>query len=268
LSDNRSIGLFDSGIGGLSVWREIARHLLSEDTLYFADQQHMPYGPRSMAEIRSFSEAISRYLIDNGCKLIVVACNTASAAALRYLRQVFPTVPFVGMEPAIKPAAQNTRSGIVGVMATQATFQGDLFNSVVARFAREVTLIKQVCPGLVEQIEAGKLRTDDTLSMLEGFLKPIQSSGADTIVLGCTHYPFVMDTIKVLAPGLAVIDPAPAIAKQVGRILSEYGIEAATGRTACHRFVTSGHPPRFDCQLSLLSSVMEVDTRMFTSQPL
>ena len=234
------IGLFDSGVGGLSVWREIAAQWPHEATLYFADQSHIPYGPRSLAQIRSFSEAITRYLIAQGCKLIVVACNTASAAALKYLRATFPDVPFVGMEPAVKPAAEHTRTGVVGVMATPATFQGELFASVVERFAHSVKLIKQVCPGLVEQIEAGQLNTPETVALLDRFLAPIRSGGADTIVLACTHYPFVIDAIRSLAPGIDVIDPAPAVARQVGRVLRERGLLASAEGLGPHQFVTSG----------------------------
>lgn len=237
---NAPIGLFDSGVGGLSVWREITARLPHEDTLYFADQIHIPYGPRSMDQIRSFSEAITRFLIERGCKLIVVACNTASAAALKYLRATFPDMPFVGMEPAVKPAAEHTHTGVVGVMATPATFQGELFASVVERFANGVKLIKQVCPGLVEQIEAGRLDTPDTLALLDRFLAPIRSGGADTIVLACTHYPFVIDAIRSLAPGIDVIDPAPATARQVQRVLSEGGLSADHRRTGQHQFITSG----------------------------
>ena len=166
MSDSRPIGIFDSGVGGLSVWREIARQLPREDTIYFADQAHIPYGPRSMDEIRGFSEAITRFLLERGCKAIVAACNTASAAALKHLRETFPHVPFVGMEPAVKPAAETTHTGVVGVLATPATFQGELFASVVERFANGVRLINQVCPGLVEQVEAGRLDTPNTRAML------------------------------------------------------------------------------------------------------
>src|SRR5512147_3315383 len=151
MSNSSPIGIFDSGIGGLSVWREIAKQLPHEDTIYFADQIHIPYGPRSLQEIRLFSEAITRFLLERNCKIIVVACNAASAAALKHLRATLPDVPFVGMEPAVKPAAETTRTGVVGVLATPATFQGELFASVVERFANVVQLINQVCPGLVEQ---------------------------------------------------------------------------------------------------------------------
>lgn len=249
------IGIFDSGIGGLSVWREIARQLPHYDTLYVADQIHIPYGPRSLAEIRSFSEAITRFLLARHCQVIVVACNAASAAALKHLRATFPAVAFVGMEPAVKPAAEQTRTGVVGVLATPATFQGELFASVVERFAIGVQLIKQVCPGLVEQIEAGRLDTPDTLALLDRFLTPIRAANADTIVLGCTHYPFVINAIRQLAPGVNVIDPAPAIARQVGRVLSERGLAQITARAATHAFITSGDLARYQASLRSLVDV-------------
>jgi glutamate racemase len=252
---NSPIGVFDSGVGGLSVWREIARQLPAEATLYFADQIHIPYGPRTLAQIRSFSEAITRYLIDQGAQLIVVACNTASAAALKHLRATFPDVPFVGMEPAVKPAAQQTRTGVVGVMATPATFQGELFASVVERFANGVRLINQVCPGLVEQIEAGRLDTPDTVTLLDRYLGPIRSGGADTIVLACTHYPFVIESIRSLAPGIEVIDPAPAIARQVKRVLSERGRLTSSEQAGQHRFITSGDRAAFQAVLHQLVQI-------------
>jgi len=245
MSNSFPIGIFDSGIGGLSVWREIARQLPHEDTLYFADQIHIPYGPRSLEEIRSFSETITRFLLARDCKLIAVACNAASAAALKHLRVTFPDVPFVGMEPAVKPAAETTHTGVVGVLATPATFQGELFASVVERFANGVKLIKQVCPGLVEQVEAGRLDTPDTLAMLDRFLAPIRTGGADTIVLGCTHYPFVIESIRQLAPGVNVIDPAPAIARQVDRVLNERRLLVSAEPIGQHRFITSGERDRY-----------------------
>jgi glutamate racemase len=212
------------------VWREIARQLPHEDTIYFADQIHIPYGPRSMQEIRLFSEAITRFLLARSCKLIVVACNTASAAALKYLRATFPDVPFVGMEPAVKPAAETTRTGIVGVLATPATFQGELFASVVG--ATACSYEKCARPGA-----AGGSRTPDTLThwKCSSIFAAHPRSWADTIVLGCTHYPFVIDAIRQLAPGVNVIDPAPAVARQVERVLRERGWlrdEDRTGNSA------------------------------------
>ncbi|MBP1692648.1 MAG: murI [Chloroflexi bacterium] len=214
------IGIFDSGIGGLSVLRAILREPINRPIIYLADQAHVPYGQRSLADVRQFSQDISSYLIDQGCKIIVVACNTASAAALYSLRMSFPEVPFVGMEPAVKPAAEQTRSGVVGVLATPATFQGVLYASVVERFAGNVQLLQATCPGLVEQIEAGRLDSPETREILSTALGPMLDQGIDTIVLGCTHYPFVIPLIQEIAgPTMRVIDPAPAIARQVRRVL-------------------------------------------------
>jgi glutamate racemase len=151
------IGIFDSGVGGISVLRAIREQMPEESVIYFGDQGHIPYGPRPMEQIRNFSDAITKFLLEKNVKIIVVACNTASAAALKYLREKFPDVQFVGMEPAVKPAAEHTQTGKVGVLATPATFQGALYASVVERFANGVELFQNTCPGLVQQIEQGKL---------------------------------------------------------------------------------------------------------------
>jgi glutamate racemase len=263
MNNNQPIGIFDSGVGGLSVWREIAAQLPYENTLYFADQIHIPYGPRSLNQIRSFSETITSDLIARGAKLIVVACNAASAAALKHLRATFPEMPFVGMEPAVKPAAEQTHTGVVGVLATPATFQGELFASVVERFANGVRLVKEICPGLVQQVEAGQLNTPDTLAMLDRFLKPIRDANADKIVLACTHYPFVIDAIRSLAPGVDVIDPAPAIARQANRVLNEHGLLASAEQTGQHHFITSGERVAFEQVLKVL---VQVEVRAETVQ--
>lgn len=214
------IGVFDSGVGGLSILSAIRTQFPSLPLIYVADQVHVPYGPRSLEEVRAFSEAITRFLLEQGAQLIVVACNTASAAALHHLRAVLPEIPFVGMEPAVKPAAEKTRSGVVGVLATPATFQGALYASVVERFAQGVTVIPDTCPGLVAQIEAGELDSPQTRQILEQALRPMLAAGIDTIVLGCTHYPYVTAQIaQITGPGVRIIDPAPAIARQVGRVL-------------------------------------------------
>ncbi len=216
------IGIFDSGVGGLSVLRAIRRELPHEDLIYIADQAHVPYGPRPLLEVRRFAEGITRYLLSQGAKAIVVACNTASAAALHYLRQRFPQVPFVGMEPAVKPAAERTQTGVVGVLATPATFQGQLYASVVERFAQGTALLEHTCPGLVQQIEKGDLHGPQTRAILEEALHPMLAQGMDTVVLGCTHYPFVIPLIQeIVGPQVRVIDPAPAVARQTRRVLAQ-----------------------------------------------
>jgi glutamate racemase len=245
VTSSAPIGLFDSGVGGLSVWREVQRYLPEESTLYLADQAHVPYGPRPVDEVRHYAKEIVRFLLQQGTKLIVVACNTASGAALHYLRRAFPDVPFVGMEPAVKPAAEQTRSGVIGVIATPATFQGDLFRALVRRFATQVDLKTQVCPGLVEAVEAGALDTEETHTLLHRYLDPMTAQGIDHLVLGCTHYPFLSEPIaEVVGPAVTLVDPAPAVARQVGRVLQREGLGAGKGQRARHRFFTSGDRKR------------------------
>ena len=251
------VGVFDSGVGGLSVLRAIWRELPQEEVIFLADQAHVPYGPRSLEEVRSFSVAITHYLLDQGAKLIVVACNAASAAALHHLRQTFEGVPFVGMEPAVKPAAETTQSGMVGVLATPATFQGELYASVVERFANGVTLLTNTCPGLVTQIEAGRLDTPKTRRILTEALQPMLAQGIDTIVLGCTHYPFVIPLIQRIAgSSVRVIDPAPAVARQIRRLLNECGLLYPGQRfqepPLLTRFLTTGKAQRLKTVLPRL----------------
>jgi glutamate racemase len=244
--NSEPMGIFDSGVGGLSVWREIARRLPHEDTFYFADQAHVPYGERSLSEVREFSEAITHFLLDQGAKIIVIACNTASAAALRHLRALFPETPFVGMEPAVKPAVQRTRNGAVGVIATRVTFQGELFASLVERYAADVEVLTQVCPGLVEQVEIGALDTPETKRLLRECLTPLVEAGIDQLVLACTHYPLLRPVIEeVVGPDVTVIDPAPAIARQTERILARQGLRAEENHTGCHTFCTTGDEAAF-----------------------
>jgi glutamate racemase len=244
--DARPIGIFDSGIGGLTVTKAIRQALPRERLLYFGDTLHMPYGPRSLEQVRAFSMAITEALLGAGCKLIVVACNTASGAALRHLRERWPALPFVGMEPAVKPAAEQTRSGVVGVMATTATFQTEVYASVVERFGKGVRVLHQACPGLVTAIEAGELDTPGTETLLRGWLEPMMAEGIDALVLGCTHYPIVRPLIeRIVGPQVRVIDPAPAVARQVDRLLQHHGLNAppgAQGSLVCH---TSGDPATF-----------------------
>lgn len=237
------IGVFDSGVGGLSVFKAIRQQLPGEDLIYFADQGHVPYGSRSLEEVRAFSEGITRYLLGQGARLIVVACNTASAAALHHLRQVFPGVPFVGMEPAVKPAAEHTQSGVVGVLATPATFQGALYASVIERFANGVTVLQDTCPGLVMAIEDGQLDSPEVRAILEKALGPMLAQGIDTVVLGCTHFPFVIPAIEdIVGPGVRVIDPAPAVARQVARLLEAGRRLGPVDWPGQVRYLTTGDP--------------------------
>ena len=250
---NSPIGIFDSGVGGVSVLRAIREQMPEESVIYFGDQGHIPYGPRPMEQIRSFSEAITNFLLEQNAKIIVVACNTASAAALKYLREKFPDVQFVGMEPAVKPAAEHTQTGKVGVLATPATFQGALYASVVERFANGVELFQNTCNGLVQQIEQGNINGEETRRILEDALQPMLKKNIDTVVLGCTHYPFVIPLIQqVVRDNVRVIDPAPAVAKQVKRLLEAGRMRSESKSKGEIKFYTSGDPDVFKSMLSVL----------------
>jgi glutamate racemase len=240
------VGVFDSGVGGLSVLRAIRDQLPNEAILYFGDQVHVPYGLRPLEEIREYSFAITRFLLGRDAKLIVVACNTASAAALNSLRLEFPDIPFVGMEPPVKPAVEVTHTGIVGVLATPATFQGALYASVVERFAENVTLLQNTCPGLVQEIENGAINGRTARIILETALHPMMDRGIDTVVLGCTHFPFVIPLIQeIVGPNVRVIDPAPAVARQVGRLLDIKGLRTEGIYSESPLYFTSGELKKF-----------------------
>jgi glutamate racemase len=258
--DNQNpIGIFDSGVGGLSVLREIRKQMPEESIVYFGDQDHVPYGPRPLQQVRNFSEGITRYLLDKGAKLIVVACNAASAAALTYLRETFLNISFVGMEPAVKPAAEHTETGVVGVLATPATFQGKLYASVVERFAAGVKLLQSTCPGLVQQIELGELDSPKTRAILEAALRPMLEQDIDTVVLGCTHYPFVIPVIQqIVGEKIRVIDPAPAVVRQACRLLEADGLKKApTGGCGELQFFTSGEANTLQALLPKLIGAIE-----------
>ena len=252
----KPIGIFDSGVGGLSVLSAICELLPNESVVYVADQAHIPYGPRQKTQIRDFSFGITDFLLAQGAKLIVVACNTASAAALHDLRAHYPGVPFVGMEPAVKPAASITKTGKVGVLATPTTFNGDLYHALVDRFAQGIEIFQNTCPGLVEQVEQGELESPLTRAILESALEPMLAAGVDTIVLGCTHYPFVIPLIQTLTgPDVLTIDPAPAIARQTQRLLTEHGWLNQQEQHGELELFTSGEPE----ELSALQSKLLVN---------
>lgn len=245
------IGLFDSGVGGLSVLRHVRELLPFEDLIYVADQAFVPYGSRPQSHILSRSKKITEFLLAEGCKLIAIPCNTASAAALSELREEYD-VPFVGMEPAVKPGAEATRSGKVGVLATAGTFESQRYASLMERYAQNVQLYQNPCHGLVDLIEAGQLESVQTLNLLVSVLNPMLFQGVDTIVLGCTHYPFVQPLIETVAGDMAtVIDPAPAVAKQIKRRLSLVGVGLGS-ETGYFKAYTTGDSETLAHQISVL----------------
>lgn len=247
------IGVFDSGVGGLSVTREILAQLPGHPVVYLADQARAPYGQRGLEEIRILSGRNAAFLIGQGADVVVLACNTASAAALRWLRRRFPDRSFVGMEPALKPAAERTRSGRVGVLATTATFQGELFASLMDRFAGGVSVHCAACPDLVPLVEAGDLGSERARAALRAHLAPLLAAGVDQLVLGCTHYPFLRPLLaEVAGPGVDIIDPAPAVARQVRRLLEARGAPAGDRAPPRHAFFTTGPAGPFAAALNAL----------------
>jgi glutamate racemase len=226
------IGMFDSGLGGLSVLREVVRLMPDAQVVYVADSAHVPYGTKSPDFIRERSLAITRFLLESQhARGIVVACNTATTHAVATLRDVFPAVPIVGMEPALKPAAAATRSGVVGVLATPATLDGERFADLAQRYTDGIELLTQPSPGLVECVEAGDVSGADAERLLRLYTGPMLARGADTIVLGCTHYPFLRDSIqRLVGPDVTLIDTGAAVARQTARLLTTIDSGQVPGR--------------------------------------
>lgn len=239
-SSSAPIGVFDSGAGGLSVLRQIRALLPHESLLYAADTAHIPYGDKTPAFVRGRVNEVAGRLVELGAKALVVACNTATAAAVESLRQRF-AMPVVGMEPGVKPAVECSRSGVVGILATEGMVRSNRMADLVQRFARDREVIIQPCPGLVEQVERHALHTPETARLLQGYLAPIVAHGADTLVLGCTHYPFLLPAItQLLGPAVSVIDTAPAIARRLQSQLQRHALLNPAGASGGVRFFTTG----------------------------
>jgi len=240
------VGVFDSGVGGISVLREIRAQLPAEHLIYYADSGHCPYGGKPREKIVERSTAITEFLLARGAKLVVVACNTATIAAVEQLRATYP-IPFVGMEPAVKPAAALTKSGVVGVLATGAALAGEKFHRLVAQHAGGVRVITQPCPGLVEQVERGALDDAQTRALVARYTAPLLAQHADVLVLGCTHYPFLRPLIEeVVGPQVRVLDTGEAVARQTRRVLEREGLLGSApppGRIEWH---TSGDAASFE----------------------
>lgn len=236
------IGVFDSGVGGLSVLQEIHRLLPNESLLYVGDCGHIPYGEKSPDFIRQRCDVIARFFQQQGAKACVLACNTATVAGVADLRLQYPDWPLVGMEPAVKPAAAATRCGVVGVLATTGTLQSAKFAALLDRFASDVRVITQPCPGLVELIETGEVHSETLRTLLGSYVEPLLAAGCDTIILGCTHYPFLKPLLKqMLAPSICLIDTGAAVARQLQRLLTERGL-LAVGPARQTQFWTSASP--------------------------
>ncbi len=224
------IGIFDSGTGGLSVFREIRKLLPEESYIYYSDNAHCPYGEKSREYIIGRARFITGFLLEKGADIIIVACNTATAAAIATLRKEYPEVPFIGMEPAIKPAVRKTVSGVVGVLATAGTLKADKYLNTREKWAEGVRIEEHIGQGFVELVESGKTHGPEADEVVRESLKPLLDKDADVIVLGCTHYPFLSETIAKVAEelhperNLTILDPAPAVARHLLEIMKQEGL--------------------------------------------
>ena len=251
--DNRPVGVYDSGLGGLTVWREIRRQLPEESLVYLGDGKNCPYGARPADEIcRLAEEAVGR-LVGAGGNMVDVDCNTATAAAIDFLRRKYRQMPIVGMEPAVKPACLNTRSGVVGVLATARSLDGDLFRRTAARYGENIRVLTAVGEGFVELVEEDREQSPEAVETVRRVLEPMIREGADQIVLGCTHYPFLLPVFRQVIGerGVAVVDPSPAVGRRVGQLLDQYDLRAEKGATANYGFLTfadEAYRSRLECK--------------------
>lgn len=249
---NGKIGVFDSGVGGLSVLREIHRLYPHIPTIYVADQKNVPYGPKSHDQILGFVRPIVDFFIQQGAEVVVLACHAASAAALYSLRQLYPAIPFVGIEPAVKPAVLATKTGVIGVLTTQATADGFLYRKVLNQYAQEAHVITQIAPRLVTLVESGEFSTEAGRDIIREYIQPLLEQGADQLVLACTHFPFLADgIIQLVGDMVALVDPGLPVAKQVGRVLPTNFTPATTP----HTYFTTGDITPFQQALRHLIQV-------------
>jgi len=238
--ENRPIGIFDSGVGGLCVLREIRTRLPHESIHYLADSRNCPYGSKTREEALSLSRKNIEFLVKQGCKLIVVACNTVTAVAIDYFRSEY-NIPFVGMEPAVKPAALQTKTKKIGVLATENTLNGRLFKQTFEKYAQGLEVVVQPGYGLVELVEQQAQDSEQARILLSQYLLPMMDKGVDTLVLGCTHYPFLLEMIKTVTQNrITIIDPADAVANQTQKVLAQFNLTADNSHSPLFHFYTTG----------------------------
>jgi glutamate racemase len=250
------IGIFDSGVGGTSIWKEIKTLLPNENSIYLADSKNAPYGPKGKDAIIELSTKNTEYLLNKNCKLIVVACNTATTNAIDYLRQTY-NVPFIGIEPAIKPAALHTKTNAVGILATKGTLSSELFSKTSNLFANKVSVVEQNGNGIVELIEDGQLHSHEMKALLRLYLEPMIKANIDYLVLGCTHYPYLMPLLIDLLPDhVKIIDSGEAVARQTKAVLEKNNLLNTETILANNLFYTNGNP---DVMFSLIGNNYSVE---------
>ena len=240
--NKQPIGIFDSGVGGTSIWKEIYTLMPNENTIYLADSANAPYGNKDKEAITQLSIKNTEYLLNKNCKLIVVACNTATTNAIYTLREKY-NVPFIGIEPAIKPAALNSKTKSIGILATKGTLSSELFHNTTNLYAHGQCVIEQIGEGLVELIEAGKINAPETKALLKSYLKPMLDANIDYLVLGCTHYPYLIPLLLNLLPNhVKIIDSGLAVAKQTKAVLERHDLLNAQTASSKNLFYTNGNP--------------------------
>ncbi|MFK7950792.1 MAG: glutamate racemase [Saprospiraceae bacterium] len=238
---NNSIGVFDSGLGGLSVWLELVKLMPNEKIIYFADSGNCPYGNRPKSEIIDLSIRNTEFLLSKGAKIIVIACNTATGVAIKELRKRFD-VPFIGMEPAVKPAAEQTKTKNIGVLATKGTLESEKFKNTKNAYAKGITVYMQVGQGLVEAVENQEIETEKTAKLVQQYVQPMLENDVDKIVLGCTHYPFLRPVFDQLLPqNVNLVNPAPAVARQTLKQLEKFSLRTSNTSEPKYEFHTSGN---------------------------
>ena len=250
------IGIFDSGIGGTSIWKEIHSLLPYENTIYLADSANAPYGIKGKEAIIDLSIKNTEYLISQGCKLIVVACNTATTNAISLLRKNYE-IPFIGIEPAIKPAALNSKTKAIGILATKGTLTSELFNTTTSLYAHGLQVVEQVGEGLVELIEIGKVNSEEIKMLLKAYLKPMLEANIDYLVLGCTHYPYLIPLLLEMLPKhIKIIDSGEAVARQTKAVLEKHHLLNTQTTKSKNTFFTNGNP---EVLTGILDNLFEVD---------
>lgn len=258
MSNKNPIGLFDSGIGGTSIWKEIHLLLPFENTIYLADSKNAPYGIKSKEEIIELSIKNTEFLLNKNCKLIVIACNTATTNAIKELRTKY-TVPFIGIEPAIKPAANRTNTHTIGILATKGTLNSELFHNNVANFS-DVKIIEQIGHGLVQLIENGKINSKEMTLLLESYIKPMLEQNIDYLVLGCSHYPYLIPQLKkIIPPHVKIIDSGEAVAIQTKNILTQYKLKNKSEEKSYNHFYTNSNSKVLNAILKNNYTVYEKD---------
>jgi len=256
---NNSIGVFDSGVGGTSVWQEIIKLLPYEKTIYLADSKNAPYGTKTQNEIIALSEKNTEYLLQRNCKIIVVACNTATTNAITHLREKY-NVPFIGIEPALKPAALHTQTKAIGILATKGTLSSALFDQTKEKFAKDIEVVEQVGTGLVELIENNQINATETTNLLQKYLQPMMQENIDYLILGCTHYPYLIPQIqRILPENVKIIDSGEAVARQTKKILTQNDLLTTSNVKPLHEVYSNASIDTLKSLLKDVDAIMKIE---------